>query len=183
LHDFSYPWLNEVSPEMAFRALWDDSFFYFRFDVVSPNTLVYRCSDDKMEVIRSDRVELFLRTDSHLNPYYCLEMDPAGRILDYRARFYRQFEYDWKWPGTGHLMIKAAMTPSGYSVEGKISLLSLQQLSLLQNHELQAGLFRGYCYGPSITLSQLRWISWVVPDSAKPDFHIPSAFGTIKFTR
>ncbi|WP_285316268.1 hypothetical protein [Providencia rettgeri] len=28
-----------------------------------------------------------------------------------------------------------------------------------------------------------KWISWIKPDSVKPDFHIPSAFGTCKFVK
>ena len=180
LKSFIYPWSAEIPPELTFRALWDEMRFYFRFDVEATDVLTYVNTNYKMEVVHSDRVEIFFRSDEKLDPYYCLEMDPLGRVLDYRTRYYRQFEYDWQWPGTGQLEVKAAMTGSGYCVEGSITLQSLKQLNLLQNNELQAGLFRGECLKLPDPGSSFTWISWVRPESQHPDFHIPSAFGNIK---
>ena len=180
LRDFHYPWLPEVCPDITFRALWNKNAFYFRFDVIAENVLVFHQSTDKMEVIDSDRVELFLRSDQQMVPYYCLEMDPLGRILDYRATYYRQFEYNWHWPEAKHLHIESNYTTNGYVVEGSITLNSLRNLLLLKNNTLQAGLFRGECLKSNSANSNFRWISWVHPDSVKPDFHIPTAFGELK---
>ncbi len=133
-----------------------------------------------MEVVDSDRVEIFFRSDDRLDPYYCLEMDPLGRVLDYRASFYRKFEYEWQWPGRNQLQIKSNYAHSGYIVEGSITMASLKELNLLNNNELQAGLFRGECLKVRDPESSFSWISWIKPESVRPDFHIPSSFGVIK---
>lgn len=164
---------------MTFRALWDDQKFYFRFDVVAKDVLILVKTNHKMEVVDSDRVEIFFLTDSRLNPYYCLEMDPLGRVLDYKTQYYRNFEYTWQWPGDKQLDVNASLTKAGYFVEGFITLDSLRQLDVLRNNELQAGLFRGECVKLSDLEADFNWISWIRPDSPEPDFHIPSSFGTI----
>jgi hypothetical protein len=179
LNDFTYPWIAETTPKMTFRALWDDLRFYFRFDVEERNVLIQSETNHKSEVLDSDRVEIFFRVNSSLNPYYCLEMDPLGRIFDYKAAYYRQFDYEWQWPGRNQIMVHASQTDRGYGVEGWLTLSSLRKLLLLQNNTLQAGLFRGKCMGLNEEKEQFRWISWVPPSTERPDFHIASSFGMI----
>ncbi|HVW62740.1 MAG TPA: sugar-binding protein [Puia sp.] len=84
----------------------------------------------------------------------------------------------WSWP-SGQLTVKASRAGDGYIVEFAISVRSLQDLGLLENNRLQAGLFRAECKGMIDGRADLRWISWVRPASDHPDFHIPSAFGTL----
>ena len=179
--DFSFPWEHEESPKTTFRALYDDENLYFRFDVQDDNVLTYVREDHKMEVVDSDRVEIFFRQDDKLNPYYCLEMDARGRVLDYTTRYYRDFDYEWQWPQTGNLSIKASEKKDSYVVEGSISLDSLKELGVLKNNQLEAGLYRGYCMSlpEENNAANLRWISWVNPEVEKPDFHIPSSFGKL----
>jgi hypothetical protein len=180
--DFSYPWENEKAPKTNFRALHDDEYFYFRFDVEDDNVLTYVDQDHKMEVVHSDRVEIFFRQDEKLNPYYCLEMDAHGRVLDYVTRYYRDFDYEWSWPESKDLDVKASANTNGYVVEGAIKLSSLEALGLLKDRVLEAGLYRGYCMSlpEGNKEAYLRWISWVKPESKDPDFHIPSSFGSLK---
>ncbi|MDE5421256.1 carbohydrate-binding family 9-like protein [Ancylomarina sp. DW003] len=179
--DFSFPWENEEALKTTFRALYDDENFYFRFDVQDDNVLTYVRENHKMEVVDSDRVEIFFRQDDKLNPYYCLEMDARGRVLDYTTRYYRDFDYEWQWPQTGNLSIKASKKKDIYVVEGSISLDSLKELGVLKNNQLEAGLYRGYCMSlpEENNAANLRWISWVNPEVEKPDFHIPSSFGKL----
>lgn len=181
LSDFSFPWEDKVSPKTVFRALYDENYFYFRFDVEDDNVLTHVNEDHKMEVVDSDRVEIFFRRNEKLNPYYCLEMDARGRVLDYVTQYYRDFDYEWQWPGTENLDVKASESNGGYVVEGAISLSSLEELGLLKNNQLEAGLYRGYCMKLPRPKAELRWISWVKPEVNKPDFHIPSSFGLLKF--
>jgi hypothetical protein len=180
LTGFIYPWTVQPPPAISFRALWDESRFYFRFDVQTTRALIHVHDNNKMEVVDSDRVEIFFKTDDRLDPYYCLEIDPLGRVLDYRARFYRKFDYNWKWPGNNDLQIKSVYTDSGYTVEGSITMETICQLNLLNNNELQAGLFRGECLKIRDPESRFSWISWIKPASVRPDFHIPSSFGVIE---
>jgi hypothetical protein len=159
--------------------MWDDVRFYFRFDVETTLALTYVHDNNKMEVVDSDRVEIFFRHDDRLETYYCLEMDPLSRVLDYKAGFYRKFDYNWQWPGNNQLHVQSGYTEVGYIVEGSITLASLRELDLLNNNKLQAGLFRGECLKVRDPQSRFTWISWVKPESERPDFHIPSSFGVI----
>ncbi len=178
LDEFHSPWTQDGVPPMTFRALWNEDAFMFRFEVVDSDIRIYTATNHKMEVVHSDRVEVFFRTNEKMDPYYCLEMDPLGRVLDYRTVFYRKFEYGWQWPGNGSLNVRTGLLPLGYWVEGAIRLNSLRELGLLKDGKLEAGLFRGKCLEPHPN-SSFQWISWVKPESETPDFHIPSAVGNI----
>ncbi|MFA9370831.1 MAG: carbohydrate-binding family 9-like protein [Labilibaculum antarcticum] len=179
--DFSYPWEEEKAPKTTFRALHDDNNLFFRFDAEDENVRTFVDEDHKMEVVNSDRVEIFFRQDDKLKPYYCLEMDSHSRVLDYVTRYYRDFDYQWEWP-EGNLEVKASENSKGYVVEGSIKLSSLKEFGLLKKNRIEAGLYRGYCMGlpEGNKEADLRWISWVKPDSEEPDFHIPSSFGRLK---
>jgi len=178
--DFIYPWEEAKAPLTSFRALHDDKKFYFRFDVEDKNVLTFVDQNHKMEVVDSDRVEIFFRKDEKLIPYYCLEMDAHARVLDYKANYYRDFDFNWEWPAE-NMEVKASKNGKGYVVEGFINLSSLENLGLLKDNLLEAGLYRGYCMNLPADQkeAELRWISWVNPDVPEPDFHIPSSFGKL----
>lgn len=178
LTDFSFPWENGYLPHLSFKALQTPDWLYCLFEVTDTKVIVFVDKHDKKEVMNSDRVELFLRCNEKMAPYYCLELDPLGRTLDYKAEHYRIFDMDWSWPAN-ELKVKAHQTQSGYSVEVAISKKSLIELGVLQNNRLEAGLFRGKCMEINEGVAKLKWISWIKPDSPSPDFHIPSSFGVL----
>jgi len=185
-NDFSFPWENVEAPETVFKALYDDKNFYFRFEVEDNNVLSDFSRGNKRDVVDSDRVEIFLRSDDKLMPYYCLEMDAEGRVLDYKAKHYRDFDFEWSWPVREDLNVSATKNPSGYIVQGAISIKSLKALGLFKNNQLEAGLYRGYCMAlpkEKGLEADLRWISWIEPKAETPDFHIPSSFGILKFEK
>ena len=118
-----------------------------------------------------------------MRPYYCLEMDPRNRVLDYQANFYRQFDLEWEWPEEA-LEVIATQTEDGFVVEGRIPLAMLREYQMLdQDNHLEIGLFRGDYYHTDKLENEtdVRWISWIVPETDTPDFHIPSAFGRFTF--
>jgi len=180
LVDFSYPWESATARQTVFKSVHGDHWIYFLFEVDDPQVHVEVVTDDKLEVIDSSRVEIFFRRDERLSPYYCLEMDAAGRVLDYCGNFHRQFDFSWVWPADS-LVVKAMRHPGGYTVEAAVSKDSLKSLGLLSatSPHLQAGLFRAECTHTVAPRDHMRWISWIHPDSATPDFHIPSAFGVL----
>ena len=178
LTDFVYPWDSAAAPATSFSAVWDGQWLYGLYRVKDDSVITLVKKNDKMEVGASDRVEIFLKKDDKMNPYYCLEMDADGRVLDYDAFYYRQMNYPWQWP-QGQLIVKAVRVKGGYTLEFAISIASLKELGLLQNGRLQAGLFRAECKGTINGRADLRWISWIRPKSDYPDFHTPSAFGTL----
>ncbi|MBX2841913.1 MAG: hypothetical protein KTR26_09075 [Flammeovirgaceae bacterium] len=180
LKDFFYPWQKDTPPPMEFRALWNEERFYFQFIVKDQNILVKNLSEDKMEVIYSDRVEIFFKRDDQMKPYYCLEMDPESKTLDYFGNFHRDFDFSWSWPGSKNLIVNGEIQQDGYQVSGSISIASLKNLGLFENGKMQAGLFRGRCLAIKEPESEMEWISWVDPQTKEPDFHVPTSFGILK---
>ena len=178
LDDFSYPWQNQKAPVTTFSAYYDQNHLYFRFVAFCSKPLVYIKDNSKLEVIHSERVEIFFRSDKKMSPYYCLEIDPYGRVLDYKAILYRKFDRNWQWPES--LSIESKINDKNYTVEGKISLSILNQLDLINNNNIQIGLFRGHCTNLVGNAATLKWISWVDSKTPEPDFHVPSAFGILK---
>ena len=180
LTDFQFPWNDEIPQPTSFRALWTDSSLYLLYQVIDLDVVAPGPAKDKRGVLPSDRVEIFFKTHGEMNPYYCLELDPRARVLDYEATYYRNTNFEWMWP-EGQLEVLATSTSDGYIVETRISMRSLTDLKILNDdRSIDAGLFRGDFFSVNNRTSEVKWISWVHPDSERPDFHIPSAFGKLK---
>lgn len=178
LSDFHYPWEKEKTPPTTFKALHDGAWVYCLFDVKDSSVYIHVDTNDKSEVAASSRAEIFFKADDKLNPYYCLEIDPLGRVLDYEGTYHRQFNGKWSWP-KDQLIVKTNQRNDGYTVEFAVSKASLQKLGLLKDGTLQAGIFRADCVRTSGE-TEFKWISWGHPDSPTPDFHIPSSFGLLR---
>lgn len=181
LTDFSYPWNDGTPPLTTFKALWDAKHLFFNFTVEDECIITNNSeADQNSQIIESDRVELFFKSDEKLiQPYYCLEMDSASRILSSKTRYYRQHEYSFKWPGDNPVFVKTSLTNNGYIVEGAIKIEALKSLNLLNSNILQTGIYRGNFIKVGSKFEP-RWISWINPNSEKPDFHFPSSFGLMK---
>ncbi len=173
---FSFPWREETPPRTEFRAFLSEDTLYIYFKAIDSDIVLF---DDQGErvVEKEDRVEVFFAVDPELNEYYCVEVDPLGRVMDYRASYYRQFDYAWTFEG---LEAAAHRGDSGYSVEMAIPTRALEGLGLLSlkgGVRFRAGLFRAeFRRGPGGEVEE-RWMSWCKPDSETPDFHVPSSFG------
>ncbi|MDW3652585.1 MAG: carbohydrate-binding family 9-like protein [Bacteroidia bacterium] len=180
LTNFSYPWREEAAPETEFRALWNEDYFFFRYNAQDPDIITQMDSSLSLEMqaVASDRVEIFFKSDDEMNPYYSLEMDALGRMYDSEGRYHRNIDSDWNWP-EGGIQIYASLYKGGYILEGAISIKSLEMLGMKDGNILKAGLYRGE-YVKEEEEIKVKWISWIMPDSETPDFHIPSSFGTIK---
>ena len=66
LTDFSMPWSNRESPITSFRAVWNDDWLGFQFQVVDEDIVLFEGEDRDDSVLGSDRVELFFATDHEL---------------------------------------------------------------------------------------------------------------------
>jgi hypothetical protein len=181
--DFIFPWEQKGAPLTEFRAFCDDEFFYFCFQVHDENPVFEENFESESVVDVEDRVEIFFACDEKLKEYYCLEVDPLGRVHDYAACYYRKFDSTWDCAG---LHTAAAITKTGYEVEGSIPLKTLDGLGLPNLHSgsiLRTGLFRAeFSRGQGPELEQ-HWISWVDLSKHKPDFHIPEAFGCLRMVK
>lgn len=178
LSDFSYHWQKEEAPATTFSSYYNQSFIHFRFVAWGSKPLVFVEDNNKMEVVYSERVEIFFRSDEKMQPYYCLEIDPYGRVLDYKGNLYRNFDFNWQWPES--LLIQTKIDHKSYTVQVRISLSVLEQLDLLIKNQIQIGLFRGHCTSLKENKASLKWISWVDSKTQEPDFHVPSSFGLLK---
>jgi Carbohydrate family 9 binding domain-like len=179
LSDFIYPWENKKATSMTFKALHSKDWFYCLYTVLDADVKVFVKNNDKLEVVKSERVEIFFRKDDRLSPYYGLELDPLARVLDYEAEYPRKFNSTWSWP-KGKLIVKTNRTKQGYTVEVAIHKTSLEELGLLNNQKIEAGIFRAECDDVNGDEEKIKWISWLKPDSETPDFHIPSSFGVLR---
>lgn len=179
LTDFSSPWKTDSFSRIEFRALWDLEFLYFNFRVFDTNIYIDRKDDSVESIGNSDRVELFFRADNSLNPYYCLEMDTAARIMDFKALPEKNFDFNWNWPESG-LELKPSKDDISFTVEGKISVQSLNELNLIHDNIIETGVYRAKFSEIGNQEYEPTWISWVDPLTETPNFHIASSFGKFK---
>lgn len=176
LTDFVFPWSDRPAPATGFRAHTADDRLHFRFVVEDSQVIVSDKWKGESTLDEEDRVEIFFARDGSLSEYWCIEIDPLGRVHDYRARHYRRFDSSWNCPG---LAVTGKRTPAGYDVAGSIRLSALGGLlgrEVKRGTVLRVGLFRAEFYGATRGEARDNWISWVRPDSREPDFHVPSAF-------
>jgi hypothetical protein len=175
-----YPWRDETAPETTFCVLMSANALYFAFRVADEDVVIAEGRpDDESLVARGDRVELFLARDPELDGYYSIEVDPRARVLDYQAAFYRRFDDRWDCPG---LTAAARQRPGGYDVEGRIPVSALEEMGVAvsTSRPVLAGVFRAEFSHREGGAPRESWISWVRPDVAEPDFHVPSAFGCFR---
>ena len=179
LIDFCSPWDQTVQAKISFKALWDEEYLFFCFKVKDESIYIDTTDDSFKSINESDRVELFFRENESLNPYYCLEIDPRCRIMDFKAQPNKKFDFNWKWLKSD-LEVKSNITENGFTVEGKISINSLKALNLINGNKIETGIFRanyrkldGVSYIPT-------WITWVDPKTKSPNFHTPSSFGILE---
>ncbi|MGX5819855.1 carbohydrate-binding family 9-like protein [Chitinophaga lutea] len=174
------PWQQRKKGDTRFRAGYDSDYFYFRF-LVTDSLLVSVDGNAEIAVANGDRVEIFFSGDTTLREYYCLEISPEGRVLDYRAAHYRRFDDTWNLSG---LEVFASAHSKGYQVSGRIPLAFLRKLAgkdgTMAGSKIHAGIFRADKISPGAT-DNFNWYSWIMPQTPTPDFHIPSAFGIFQF--
>ncbi|MHB1104940.1 MAG: sugar-binding protein [Lutibacter sp.] len=179
LTDFVSPWDNEKIEKIEFKALWDSKNLFFCFTVFD-NVIHIDKTDNSFESIgNSDRVELFFRTDTSLNPYYCLEIDPTPRIMDFKAYPNKNFSFDWNWPKKD-LTVKSQINRNKFTVEIAISIKSLNSLNLIKENKIETGIFRAKYNELENSIFEPIWISWVNPNTNEPNFHTPASFGVLK---
>lgn len=174
LRDFTCPWQQANLPVTQFRALHSESGLHFRFDAVEPIGPRPQGGSARERVLESSRVELFFSACANLSSYHCFEFSPWGEALIYEARFHRQMNWDWS---AQPFQWQAQWLEAGYRVEGLLPWATLQQMGLGRHGPWHVGVFRAL-FQPTATGDHLRfWMPWRNPQTAKADFHVPSAFG------
>jgi hypothetical protein len=177
--DFTFAWENKPAPKTEFRALWNSQELHFRFDCQDDDLVLPDGVTVKDRALGSDRVEIFFTPDLSLDPYYCLEMTPRGDALAYKAKFYREIDWEWKCMG---LYLDAQIQDNHYTVTGRIPLRTLFELNVLKPNlrELMVGVYRAeFCRNADGSVHS-GWMPWVKPHTLKPDFHVPASFGVFE---
>lgn len=181
LTQFTFPWRSKVAPATEFSALWDADAIYFRYRITDSNTVIG--TDPKRAILDSDRAEIFLAKDKELSVYYTMEIDAKARIFSAEASYDQtkrkigSIDKTWKWPG---LVVHTSTYENGYTVEGKLPLATITQLGLWQNvdkSELLCALMRAEFTTKSDGSLDMGWMTWIDPNTPKPNFHNPSTFG------
>ena len=176
IRSFISPWEADLPDQTEFLSFVSGENLYFAFRV-EDSDLVILDGEEEGLVARGDRIELFFSRSLTLEDYFCVEIDPRGRVFDYRGSYYRQFDNAWSFPG---LETAGGITAQGYIVEGAIPLASFDLIGLpLTGREsvILLGLYRAEF--SEVPNHREEWISWIRPDSETPDFHIPSSFGCL----
>ena len=179
LNDFNSPWNKEKVKKITFKALWDTENFFFCFIIEDSEVYIDTTDDTISSINNSDRVEVFFRTNVLLDPYYCLEIDPTPRIMNFKARPNKQFDFNWNWPNKD-ISIKSHIQKEFFTVEGSISLDSLRAFNLLNNNKIEAGIYRAKFKQKQDGSYDPTWITWINPNTENPNFHVQSSFGTLK---
>ena len=122
------------------------------------------------DVDPADRVEVFFAQDARLKkPYYCAEIDAAGHVMDYKAAFYRHFDFDWDFRT---LEVRSLLSLGTYRILGSIAREELSSLGL----DLDGGFWMGVFQGEDGEGREILWYSLVPTRDRKPDFHQPKVF-------
>lgn len=181
LNQFVSPWSSDKADEINFKALWDGTYLFFCFKVFDKSVYINTFDDTFTSIGESDRVEIFFRKDDTLSPYYCLEIDPSARIMDFKAFPDKQFDFDWDWPKED-LIVKSSIADDSFTVEGAISIKSLKRLDLISDDGvIEAGIFRAkYNKKDENSGYEPTWITWINPNTELPNFHISDSFGELQ---
>lgn len=170
------PWNGSIKDSTAICICHDKKNLYFLFKIKDDN-LIYDDREGEEAVNYRDRAEIFFSKDEKLSTYFCAEIDPQVKVLDYEAHFYRDFNFEWDFK---QLIVASQLENDGYVVEGALPIEWLKSSQLLSDDgEMFIGLYRANAIEPE-NAESIVWYSWIVPDSKDPDFHIPSSLGKLR---
>ena len=144
--------------------------FHFQ---VPDSTLTLTSGDTERSVDNSDRIEIFLSCDPQMACYYGFEVDPSGKVMDYKNAYYRQFNFDWngRVATAGNVFPAGYLSPAGYRVDTSFGLDYLRELGVLQpDGTLLMGLFRA----DALPSGDIQWYTLLDPRTPEPDFHLPA---------
>jgi len=162
---FSAPWSEDKTDETVFQCYLSPHYFYFKFQVPDETITLAEPFRKKLDVCDEDRAEIFLSATPGMETYYCMEIDPEGRALDYVSGYYRQFDYEWSF---STLQIETTIEDTRYIVAGRLSTAEMMQLGLPLD-DFYMGVFRADFAGPK----DVVWYSLLRVEREQADFHIP----------
>jgi hypothetical protein len=174
LRDISFPWSERPAPTTIFRAAADTERLYFAFEAIDDDVVVEKNFSAESVLDREDRVESF-RPRPRPERYFCLEIDPVGRVHDYAASHYRKFDNSWACAGL-QVAGKSVRAVTRRGVNSPADPHRTRGQPVAAGASLRVGIFRAEFRREARGDGNDNWLSWVKPTTDKPDFHVPSAF-------
>ncbi len=159
------PW-DGLEDDTLFRCFSDSDSFYFLYEVTDPTPTYAESFTGEATVENEDRVEIFFSPGQSMDDYYCAEIDPLGRVLDYSGHYYRNIDYSWNFRT---MRLVGQLTENGYIVAGKVSKAELRELGC----DLEGGFWMGVFRADYRQDLSVNWYSAVSTDDISPDFHKP----------
>jgi len=179
LKDFIFPWDEKTPPLTLFRALYDSNNLYIFYKAEDQNLVIKDSLNIEQDIEFEDRVEVYFAKDNTMKEYFCLEIDPSGRLLDYKAAYYRKFDNQWNVKG---IRITSRIDSGSYQMEVAIPLTSIAEMGIDISKDFYAGLYRAEFENSASGIKE-NWLSWIDPKISKPDFHIPETLGIFRFSK
>ncbi len=182
MEDLELHWEENAAQLTKYRAMYDDTHFYFLFEVQDADIVIWDTIENEIDVIWEDRVEMFFTPDRKFSTYYCLEIDPYGRHLSNSGSLGKKIDTSWECEGCKFVGKKHS---SGYTMEGAIPIITLKKMGVYDGKSIMnAGVYRAdFSHTGKPREPEMHWISWIKSDSPKPNFHIPSSLGCFEFEK
>ena len=191
---FAFPWTGRRRPK-EFRAVWDESYFYFTFLVQDADVVVLDRFRDEQDAVLEDRVESSSAATNRCWSTSASRSIRAAVRTTIGASFYRRFDPAWqlRTGDTGNNTTGRVRDRRSHSVDA-IPGAGSSSRSVGCAHSV--GLYRaefshdrsGRATQPRASLHTLGresegpppiedWASWVDPHTKEPDFHVPRRWG------
>lgn len=160
------PW-DGLEDETRFRCFADDERFYFYYEVADSTLTLMNPYEGERTVDFEDRVEIFFSKDSVMTNYFCAEIDPLGRRMDYASSYRLPLDYDWDF---ATMRQAGQLTDEGYVVAGSVSICELKKYGV----DLREGFYLGVFRADFHEDGSVNWYSAVKTDDETPYFHKPN---------
>jgi len=176
-------WSGEDAPaprQAEARILWSETELCVRFDCRQTEPLVVspQPQTERKEIGLWDRdvCELFIAPDRELpERYFEFEAAPNGEWLDLAVR-HKPDTRDTDWNFSSGMTVASRLSPGRVMIALRVPWEALGRVPQF-GEEWRANLFR--CVGEGESRGYLAWRPTYTPE---PDFHVPGAFGLIRFT-
>ena len=173
---FATDWRGEkTAVSTRVRAAWSKGALYILWDVEDTNLFVDSSrplETEREKLYEEDCVELFLAPDpAERARYFEVEVGPLGHFLDL-AIDKKSKKSDVAWSSIPEIATRVDRPQRRATVE--IALRSPEILGVLRaGAKLPLALYRMEGKSPRL------YLAWSPTHTAKPDFHVPAAFGTL----
>jgi hypothetical protein len=154
---------------------------YILFQVEDQNLLIKDSIINESGIVAEYRVEFYFSKNNKMDEYFCIEIDPLGRVLDYKASYYRKFNNQWNIDG---IIFGSKVYPKSYHLEISIPLKSITKMGIDISTDFYVGLFRADLENSVLgSKGNENWLSWINPKTPEPYFHIPGTLGIFQFNK